>query len=71
MEVPCAFVVLNEGAAATEDELMAWARDRMAGFKLPRYLRIVDGFENIGMTASAKVQRKPLAAHAAKLLGLG
>ncbi len=45
MEVPCAFVVLNEGAAATEDELIAWARDRMAGFKLPRYLRIVDGFE--------------------------
>ena len=43
----------------------------MAGFKLPRHLRLVDGFEEIGMTASAKVQRKPLAAHAVKLLGLG
>jgi fatty-acyl-CoA synthase len=71
MEVPCAFVVLNEGATATEDELLAWARDRMAGFKAPRHLRLVDGFEAIGMTASAKVQRKPLAEHAAKLLGLG
>ncbi len=71
MEVPCAFVVLNDGAQASEADLLAWARDRMAGFKLPRYLRLVDGFEDIGMTASAKVQRKPLAAHAAKLLGLG
>lgn len=71
MEVLCAFVVLNDGAIATEAELLDWAKDRMAGFKLPRYLRLVDGFEEIGMTASAKVQRKPLAAHAAKLLGLG
>ena len=42
----------------------------MAGFKLPRHLILVEDFEAIGMTASAKVQRKPLAAHAAKLLGL-
>jgi len=71
MEVPCAFVVLKDGAAASEAELLAWAKDRMAGFKLPRYLRLVEGFEEIGMTASAKVQRKPLAAHATRLLGLG
>ena len=71
MEVPCAFVVLKDGADATEAELLAWAKDRMAGYKLPRYLRLVEGFEEIGMTASAKVQRKPLAAHATRLLGLG
>jgi fatty-acyl-CoA synthase len=71
MEVPCAFVILNDGAVATEADLLAWAKDSMAGFKLPRHLVIVDGFEAIGMTASAKVQRKPLAAHAVKLLGLG
>jgi fatty-acyl-CoA synthase len=71
MEVPCAFVILNDGAVATEADLLAWAKDRMAGFKLPRHLVLVDGFEAIGMTASAKVQRKPLAAHAVKLLGLG
>jgi fatty-acyl-CoA synthase len=70
MEVPCAVVVLNEGAAATRDELLGWARDRMAAFKAPRHLLLVDGFEALGMTASAKVQRKPLAAHAARLLGL-
>jgi fatty-acyl-CoA synthase len=70
MEVPCAFVILNGGAAATEAELLAWAKEKMAGFKLPRYLRLVDGFENIGMTASSKIQKKQLAAHAVKLLGL-
>jgi fatty-acyl-CoA synthase len=30
----------------------------------------VDGFEDIGMTASSKVQKKPLAAHARRLMGL-
>ena len=70
MEVPCAFVVLNEGAAATEDELIAWAKQHMAGFKVPRHLRLVDGFEDIGMTASSKIQKKQLAAHAVKILGL-
>ena len=70
MEVPCAFVVLNDGTAATEEELLAWAKERMAGFKLPRHLRMVDGFEDIGMTASSKVQKKQLAAHAVRLLGL-
>jgi len=70
MEVPCAFIALNEGASATEEELLAWAKQNMAGFKLPRYLRLVDDFENIGMTASSKIQKKQLAAHAAKILGL-
>lgn len=69
-EVPCAFVVLNEGTAATEDEIIAWAKPRMAGFKLPRYVRLVQGFEDIGMTASSKIQKKQLAAHAVKILGL-
>jgi spermidine synthase len=45
MEVPCAFVVLNDGASATEADLLAWAKDRMAGFKLPRHLILVDGFD--------------------------
>ncbi|MFJ8750405.1 AMP-binding protein [Streptomyces sp. NPDC102441] len=68
VEVPFAFVILT-GQGATEDELIAWARTRMAGFKVPRHLRIVDGFEGIGMTASSKVQKNRLAAHARALLG--
>jgi fatty-acyl-CoA synthase len=42
----------------------------MAGFKVPRHVRIVQGFEGIGMTASSKVQKKQLAAHARQVLGL-
>ncbi|MCR6484874.1 AMP-binding protein [Amycolatopsis sp. OK19-0408] len=68
VEVPFAFVVLTE-PSVTEDELLAWARARMAGFKVPRHLRIVEGFEGIGMTASSKVQKNRLAAHARTLLG--
>ena len=70
MEVPCAFVVLNDGQDATPDALLAWARERLAGFKLPRHLRLVDGFEHIGMTASSKIQKAQLRAHAIQLLGL-
>jgi len=70
MEVVAAFVIPAEGVACEPQEVIAWCRDRMAGFKVPRHLWVVDGFEAIGMTASSKVQKKPLAAHARKLLGL-
>ncbi|MFF4412885.1 AMP-binding protein [Streptosporangium sp. NPDC001559] len=68
IEVPFAFVVLTESGDATEEELLGWSRTHLAGFKVPRYLRIVDGFEDIGMTASSKVQKNQLAAHARGLL---
>jgi fatty-acyl-CoA synthase len=68
VEVPFAFVVLTEPGAAGEEELLGWARERMAGFKVPRHLRIVAGFEDIGMTASSKIQKSRLAAHARGLL---
>ncbi|SFQ76305.1 AMP-binding protein [Amycolatopsis rubida] len=67
IEVPFAFVVLT-GPGPSESDLLAWAKERLAGFKVPRHLRIVDGFETIGMTASAKVQKNRLAAHARALL---
>jgi fatty-acyl-CoA synthase len=40
----------------------------MARFKVPRHLRVVDGFDDIGVTASSKIQKKQLAAYAEKLL---
>lgn len=70
IEVVCAFVVLNDGAETTPDAIIAWSKARMAGFKVPRHVRIVQGFEGIGMTASSKVQKKQLAAHARQVLGL-
>ncbi len=63
-EVPCAYVMLRDGASATEGELVAWVKQRAANFRVPRYLCIVADFEAIGMTASGKVQKGKLREHA-------
>lgn len=39
-ELPIAFVILQEGASADENELRGWCRDRLAGYKVPRDIRI-------------------------------
>lgn len=70
VEVIAAFVVLNDDHTATDAEIIQWSKNQMAGFKVPRHVWIVDGFEAIGMTASAKIQKKQLAEHARKLLGV-
>jgi fatty-acyl-CoA synthase len=70
-EVPCAYVTLKSGAAATESELVAWTKEKCANFRVPRYLRIVKDFESIGMTASGKVQKTRLREHAVREFKLG
>ncbi len=69
-EVTGAFVLLKEGQAASREELIDWCTARAANFKVPRYLEIVDTFENIGMTGSSKVQKNKLREHALRLWGL-
>jgi len=69
-EVPCAYITLKSGARASEAELIAWAKERSANFRVPRYLRIVPDFEAIGITASGKVQKAKLREHAVRELGL-
>ena len=39
-EVPCAFVELRPGAVVTEAELIAFCRERLAGFKTPKARRL-------------------------------
>ena len=63
-EVGCAYVTLRSGAAASEQELLNWCRTKAANFRVPKYLKIVDDFEAIGMTASGKVQKTKLREHA-------
>lgn len=70
VEVPGVYVLLRDGATPTEAELLCWARERLAGFKVPRHLAIVDSFESIGMTASAKVPKRFLTRHAIRKFGL-
>ncbi len=57
-EVPCAFVELKDGATATEDELIAFARARLAGFKTPK--RVI--FRELPKTSTGKIQKFELRA---------
>ena len=52
-EVPHAFVELREGSAPTEADLIAFVRERLAGFKTPKRVT----FGNLPKTATGKVQK--------------
>ena len=56
-EVGVAFVVARPGTAPSEPELVAWARDRMANFKVPRRFEIVGA---LPLNASGKVLKDEL-----------
>jgi fatty-acyl-CoA synthase len=53
-EAPHAFVVLREGGQATGEEIIAFARDRLAHFKAPQGVTFVDGLPK---TATGKIQK--------------
>jgi len=59
-EVPCAFVELKPGHDAGEAELIAFARERLAGFKTPK--KVV--FEELPKTSTGKIQKFQLRARA-------
>ena len=59
-EVGAAYLILNEGAQGEPEEFIAWCRERCANFKVPRYVKLIDSFEGIGMTGSSKVQKNKL-----------
>ncbi|MEJ8839195.1 benzoate-CoA ligase family protein [Ramlibacter sp. AN1133] len=49
-----AFVVLKTGASATEEELKAFVKDRLAPYKYPRFVEFI---EDLPKTATGKIQR--------------
>jgi acyl-CoA synthetase (AMP-forming)/AMP-acid ligase II len=53
-EAPYAFVVLREGASATDAELIAFTRDRLAHFKAPHGVAFV---AELPKTATGKIQK--------------
>ena len=71
IEVPGAYVVPREGETVTADEVLAWAKPRLAGFKLPKYLAVIESFDIVGLTASSKVPKRLLIEHAMRHFGLG
>ncbi|WP_224826403.1 AMP-binding protein [Cognatishimia sp. MH4019] len=52
-EVPCAFVELKDGATADEAEIIAFSRERLAGFKTPK--RVI--FQELPKTSTGKIQK--------------
>ena len=52
-----AFVILNEGAGLTEDELVSWSREQMAAYKYPRVVEFAD---SLPMTATGKILKREL-----------
>ncbi|MDH3634440.1 MAG: AMP-binding protein [Gammaproteobacteria bacterium] len=53
-EQVAAWVQMHSGQNATEDEIRAFCKDRIAHFKIPEYIRFVDEFP---MTVTGKLQK--------------
>jgi fatty-acyl-CoA synthase len=62
-----ACIRLRDGESATSEEILDFCRDRIAHFKIPRFIRFVDEFP---MTVTGKVQKYVLREHLAQDLGL-
>ena len=52
-EVPCAFIELKDGCDATEEEIIAFARSGLAGFKAPKKVK----FQQLPKTSTGKIQK--------------
>ena len=52
-ETPCAFVELKPGQSATADELVAWCKQNLAGYKVPRHIV----FAELPKTSTGKIQK--------------
>ena len=52
-----AYVILNDGATTTPEELVAWGKEQMANYKYPRLVEIV---KDLPMTATGKILKREL-----------
>jgi fatty-acyl-CoA synthase len=52
-ETPCAFVELKPGQSASADDLIAWCKKNLAGYKVPRYVV----FTELPKTSTGKIQK--------------
>ncbi|MCX7056619.1 MAG: AMP-binding protein [Proteobacteria bacterium] len=66
-EAVCACIRLRENMSATEDEIRAFCQGQIAHYKVPRYVRFVDGFP---MTVTGKIQKFLIREQQRKELGL-
>jgi len=52
-ETPCAFIELKPGEKATREDIVAWCRKNLAGYKCPRYVV----FAELPRTSTGKIQK--------------
>lgn len=52
-----AFIILKDGAAASESEIVEWCQQHMAAYKYPRHVQIC---ETLPMTATGKILKREL-----------
>lgn len=62
-----AWIKLKENVTATEEEMKEYCREKIAYFKVPKYIKIVDEFP---MTVTGKIQKFKMREIAIKELGL-
>ncbi|MBT0653623.1 AMP-binding protein [Geomobilimonas luticola] len=62
-----AAVIVKKGEAMTEDEVREYCRGKIANYKIPKYVKFVEGYP---MTASGKIQKFKLREMAIKELQL-
>ncbi len=65
-EVPAAFIEVEAGRQATEEELIAYCKGKIAGFKIPRHIRFVEAWP----ISSTKIQKFKLQEQLKAELGL-
>jgi fatty-acyl-CoA synthase len=63
----CAWIQVREGHRVTEEEIREFCKGRIAHYKVPRYVRVVDAFP---MTVTGKVQKFKMREAAVEDLGL-
>ena len=59
--------VAAEGERLTEDEVRAYCQGQIAHYKIPRYIRFVEGFP---MTVTGKIQKFQIREQMKQALGL-
>ncbi len=52
-----AFIILNEGATCSTEDIIAWSKKQMSNYKYPRQIRFVD---SIPMSATNKILKREL-----------
>lgn len=66
-EVLCAWIILREGEAMSEDEVRSFCQGQIAHYKIPAYIRFTDNFP---MTVTGKIQKFQIRERMKQELGL-